>query len=110
MPPEYEQNGRQVDIQVSSHNGRQVDIQVSSHNGENVITKWISVTAVLAAYTPILVYAPILTDSPRTAASYSLGAVGKRLGQRDAHEAYSGGPEEANLAVPRRAHGSSNIP
>ncbi len=43
MPPEYEQNGRQVDIQVSSYNGGQVDIQVSSHNGENIITKWIRV-------------------------------------------------------------------
>ena len=63
----------------------------------------IHVTAtVLIAFT-ILADVPIFTNVPRTATPYSLGAVGERLGQRDARKAHSGGLGEADPAVPRRA-------
>jgi len=66
------------------------------------------VTAMLIAFAPILASTPILTNIPRTATPYSLGAVGERLGQGDAREAHSGGLREANPAVSRRACGPSD--
>ncbi len=62
----------------------------------------------LTALAPILAFAPILANIPRTATSYSLGAVGERLGQRDAGKTRRTGLGEANPAVPHRAHGPSD--
>jgi len=69
-------------------------------------------TESLATYIPyvtavLITFAPILTNVPRTATSYGLGAVGERLGQRDARKAHSGGLGEANPALPRRARSPS---
>ncbi len=54
--------------------------------------------------------APTLISGPQTAASYGLGTVGERLGQRDVHKAHGRGLGEADLAAPRRARGSSKYP
>ncbi len=65
-----------------------VDVRDSQTGGS--VVKVCNVTAVLIAFTPILASAPILTNDPRTAAPYSLGAVGERLGQRDEQESEEG--------------------